>query len=169
MTETALEESTKHETTTQEMDAERFTHSYETNPKTKAFLTAYAETGNITSASQAVGIDRTLHYHWLTMYTDYADAFQTAKDAFADRLEDIAMSRILNPGKGIGGDVLLITLLNAHKPEKYRGVQVDDTTAKELRTELQKMRKEWREQKKDREQESGSMGEVTPVLLREVK
>ena len=70
-----------------------------------------------------------------------------ALDEFGDLLEDLALELV----KGLSvtnSPLLLITLLNANKPDKYRpGVVVVDDTAKDLLAELRKQGKESRSSK----------------------
>jgi predicted YcjX-like family ATPase len=65
------------------------------------------------------------------------------KRSFAESLEGIALDRVKNPDKGKGSDVLLITLLNANMPAKYRPqVAMNEDYAKELIFEWRKAAKE---------------------------
>ncbi|MCH8129245.1 MAG: hypothetical protein IIC70_05010, partial [Acidobacteria bacterium] len=72
----------------------------------------------------------------------------TSGAAFADELENIAMDRIRNPEGRLGSDILLITMLNAHKPEKYRtGIVVVDEVPKAVAAKLAKMAQEDKDQR----------------------
>jgi hypothetical protein len=101
-------------------------------PLQVAFLNAYALTGEVSGASKAAHIDRTTHYTWLDD-PNYVRAFQGAKQAFRDRLEAAALQRavegveepVYQGGKLVGyktkySDQLLVRLLVANLPEKYR-------------------------------------------------
>jgi hypothetical protein len=103
-------------------------------PKKRAFLRAYAETGgNISKAAEAAGITRWTHYEWLRIDPDYPDLFEDARTQAGDTLEAEATRRavegVLEPvfyqGQEVGAvrrysDTLLIVRLKAAKPEEYR-------------------------------------------------
>ena len=64
------------------------------------------------------------------------------KLAFAEVLEEIALDRVRNPDKGKGSDLLLLGLLNANNPQKYRPqIAVNEESAKELIIEWRKAAK----------------------------
>lgn len=102
--------------------------------KKRAFLAAFAETGNITRAAEAAEIDRTSHYVWLKDDAEYAAAFEDAREASVDALEAEARRRAVEgvaepvgwyQGKPGGvvkrySDTLLIFLLKGAKPEVYK-------------------------------------------------
>lgn len=104
-----------------------------THPKKRAFLAAYAHLGNITEAAKAATIYRTTHYDWLKTDPDYTAAYHQVREAAADRLETEALRRavdgterpIFYKGEQIAtvteySDTLLIFLLKAARPDKYR-------------------------------------------------
>lgn len=62
------------------------------HPKRRAFLAAFAETGNVTRAAELAGVSRQMHYEWLADAT-YAADFAAAEDQAADRLEQEARRR----------------------------------------------------------------------------
>ncbi len=103
--------------------------------KQAAFLTAYALTGNITTAAIAAQIDRKRHYEWLNndLNGTYAAAFAAAREQAADLLEQEARRRavegwdepVFYQGEPVGAvrkydSTLLIFLLKGIRPEKYR-------------------------------------------------
>lgn len=107
-----------------------------------AFLAALRESGNITRSAAAVGIDRGQHYDWLETDPTYPERAEEAFAAAADRLEEEARRRacdglvrykfrkdgepLRHPETGEPyfeleySDPLLICLLKAAKPTKYR-------------------------------------------------
>lgn len=100
--------------------------------KARAFLAAFKQTGSITRAADAVKMDRSLHYRWLALSSNYARDFRKASDEFADALEGEAIRRaiegVLEPvfyqGLPCGAirvysDGLMQFLLKGFKPEKY--------------------------------------------------
>ncbi len=124
--------------------------------KKAAFLSVFAETGNVTKSAAAVGISRDLHYRWLKEDVDYAAAFAAAELVVTELLEEEAIRRAYNgtekpvffQGVPCGfvqeySDGLLMFLLQARNPKKYRQnakvehvglndgpIQLDDTSAK---------------------------------------
>jgi hypothetical protein len=103
------------------------------HPKKRAFLTAYATLGNITSAAKAAKIGRQTHYDWCDADPEYVQAFHHAKEAFGDMLEAEALRRatkgvehtIYQGGRAVGkkkeySDTLLIFLMKGERPDKYK-------------------------------------------------
>jgi hypothetical protein len=83
-------------------------------PKKARFLKAYAITCQINKAAEMAGIDRGTHYDWLKD-PEYKAQFEAARVQAADMLEEEAVRRAFD-----GSDVLLIFLLKAARPDKYR-------------------------------------------------
>ena len=101
--------------------------------KKRAFLRAYAETANITYAARAGECSRNAHYKWLKTDQAYQEIFQEAKQEAIELLEGEARRRAVQgveepvyyKGEVVGArqkysDILLIFLLKALRPEKYR-------------------------------------------------
>ena len=106
---------------------------FSTGKRKALFLRAVAGLGNVTAAAEHVGIDRTLHYHWVKVDEAYRAAFNAAMDMAGDRLEIAARRRavdgveepVYQGGELVGrirkfSDVLLIFLMKGANPEKYR-------------------------------------------------
>lgn len=102
-------------------------------PKMRAFLAAYTETGSIPAAAQAAGCERSTHRTSWMQNPQYAAAFAAAKEEAVDILETEAIRRatrgtdrpVFYKGKHCGNvreysDILLIFLLKAARPDKYR-------------------------------------------------
>lgn len=102
------------------------------HPKKRAFLAAYARTGNITQSAAICKIDRSNHTLWMRKDLVYVEAFQQAGLAAADYLEAEARRRavtgtlkpVFYQGMECGtireySDTLLIFLLKGALPEKY--------------------------------------------------
>ncbi len=102
-------------------------------PKMRAFLDAYAQTGSIPAAAQAVGIDRSTHRKSYMKNPAYAAEFEDAKHDVKDMLETEVIRRatrgtdrpVFHKGKQVGtireySDLLLIFYLKAMDPQKYR-------------------------------------------------
>ena len=97
----------------------------------KLFLDTFQSMGNVRKAVDVVNesvetgdsrgsLDRSTVYHWRKKDLQFARDFDTAAEAFADSLETMALSRLQHPEGNRGGDVLLMFMLNALRPEKYR-------------------------------------------------
>lgn len=109
-------------------------------------IAALAETGNVCSAAEAVGIHRRRHYDWCAADPEYRHAAAVALDKAADVLEREAIRRAhegvrrykftssgqpvmwTNPAtsepehyyEDSRSDLLLIFMLKAARPEKFR-------------------------------------------------
>ena len=81
----------------------------------RAFLAAYANSGNIRSASRAIKMDRTNHHLWMKDNSVYQEAFHLAELEAGEYLEELAMSRAQ-----AGSDVMIIFMLKGKKPDVYR-------------------------------------------------
>ncbi len=80
-----------------------------------AFLAAFHNSGNVRAACEAAGVNRPYVYEVRKKDPDFARAWDTALEEAIDILEAEARVRAR-----AGSDVLLIFLLKAHRPEKYR-------------------------------------------------
>ncbi len=80
-----------------------------------AFLKALSDTANVRSSCQAAGIDRSTAYDHRASDPEFKAAWETALEDACDVLEAIARKRAADVS-----DTLLIFLLKAHRPEKYR-------------------------------------------------
>lgn len=101
------------------------------------FLTAYNLIGSIKGACESISLSRLTVQTWNKFDTHgFKDKFENAKYNFRESLQDLAVSRVLAQ-KVSDNPTLLIALLNAHWPEKYRP-QVSDTNedAKELMKDM---------------------------------
>lgn len=104
------------------------------HPQQKAFLSAYVRNGGrVSTACKEVGIDRSLPYYWLKNNTEFAEAFEIAKELSILELESEAIRRgfegVDKPVTYHGeitdtykefSDTLLIFTLKGLRPEKYR-------------------------------------------------
>lgn len=102
-------------------------------PVESAFLRALSATANVTEAARAAGISRQTAYERRESDPDFAAAWRDALEESCDALEREARRRAIEgteepvfyKGDECGrirrySDTLLIVLLNAHRPEKYR-------------------------------------------------
>lgn len=101
--------------------------------KREVFLAVYRKLGNISAAARRARVARSEHYRWLRETPDYGAQFEDAREEAIERLEEEAHRRayagVLKPLMYRGrvaklvreySDVLLIFLLKAARPEKYR-------------------------------------------------
>jgi hypothetical protein len=101
------------------------------------FLTAYGMIGSIKGACESISLNRETVQSWNRAdIHGFRDKFDNAKYNFRESLQDLAVTRVLAQ-KVSDNPTLLIALLNAHWPEKYRP-QVSDSNedAKELMRDM---------------------------------
>lgn len=104
-----------------------------TQARRRAFLTAFADTGNICRAAAISGIDRKQHYRWMRTDPKYAKAFAHALEMGGDIIEAELHRRavegtdrpIYQGGSLVGhervySDTLMALLIKRHRPELYR-------------------------------------------------
>ena len=97
------------------------------------FLAQLAATGNVSIAAEKADIDRTHTYNWRYKHEDFAAQWDEAMQVAVDALEAEARRRAVEgvdepvyyKGQLVDtikkySDTLLITLLKAHRPEKFR-------------------------------------------------
>ena len=109
----------------------------------EVFLAAYEEWGTIKKACELTGITRDGYKNWQSADPEFVRRLDSMRQSFAESLEGLALDRVRNPDKNRGSDVLLIGLLNANMPQKYRPqMAMSEDSAKELITEWRKAAKE---------------------------
>lgn len=109
------------------------TRTTRTLKKQEAFLDALRKAGNVSEACAAAGIPRRTVYDWRDADAAFAAAWEGALDEAADTMEREAFRRavegvekpVFQGGEEVGrirdySDTLLIFLLKAARPEKYR-------------------------------------------------
>jgi transposase-like protein len=100
--------------------------------KKRAFLEAFADTGNVSAAARAADVGRRTHYDWLKKDKEYKAAYEAAVEDAADALELEARARAMGEqepvfdkkGELVGhrkkaSDLLMIFLLKGLRPDKY--------------------------------------------------
>lgn len=80
-----------------------------------AFLAALRNSGNVRASCQAAGIGRSVAYDQKEDDPIFAKAWADAMEDACDALEAAAQARAMT-----SSDTLLIFLLKAHRPEKFR-------------------------------------------------
>ena len=104
-----------------------------TSRRRGTFLTSLAETGNVSAAARAAKVSRSYAYRLKTadpeFAADWAEALETAIDALDAEARRRALDGVETPhfhqGRVCGtgrkySDTLLMFLLRAHRPERYR-------------------------------------------------
>ena len=92
----------------------------ESAQRKKVFLAAFVEWGTVKKSCELAGVTTNAYKAWYTNDWEFAQAVAEARYSFAESLEDLALERVKNPDKNRGSDVLLLGLLNANMPKKYR-------------------------------------------------
>jgi hypothetical protein len=115
----------------------------EADKRKERFLEVFEEWGTIRRACDVIGIPRGTYNRWHSEDPDFSKNVDLARQAFAESLEEIALDRVRNPDKGKGTDILLLGLLNANMPQKFRPqLAMNEDSAKELIVEWRKAAKE---------------------------
>ena len=131
------------------------------------FLLAIEEWGNVKKACEITGIAKDTYGTWTQTDPEFSKRMDIARRAFGEALELLAYDRVKNPDKGRGSDVLLLGLLNANMPWKYRPqFAMNEDGGKELIFEWRKAAKEMANAapKKDGELPSGVEDTLTEIL-----
>jgi len=91
-----------------------------TQARQGAFIAAYGEVGSLRKAAEASRVPRATVISWVQRDTyGFKAKYEASREMFREYLQDIAVQRVKDQGPK-DNPVLLITLLNAHWPEKYR-------------------------------------------------
>ena len=96
------------------------------------FLAKLSETGNVTETCALTNINRPTVYAWRNSDESFARAWDAALELGADAMEDEARRRAL-----AGSDALMVFMLRALRPERYRErttVDVNNRTMVDYRT-----------------------------------
>ena len=125
------------------------------------FLKACEEWGTVGAACATASVPRDTYYGWIKERGKFSNDMDLARQNFAEQIEELALQRIRNPDKNRGSDVLLIALLNANMPAKYRPQSVmSEDSAKELIME-------WRKVAKDGKKDEEVVGEELPANIQD--
>ena len=116
----------------------------------KVLLAAVEQYGGNTRAMKAAGISKQTYYSYIRNDPDFKEDLEQAKITFGESMLEIAIDRVKNPDKGKGGDILLISLLNAYMSHVFKPTTVvGEDTAKELITEWRKAARSGAKQKSE--------------------
>ncbi len=119
----ALPVKTSEEKTAKEKQKREKQYRFIANAKKNKFLNAFATCGSVKLAAEKVGMDRTTHYTWMDD-EEYKNAYARARRVAADALEEEARRRAVDGwmerGVRVYSDKLLIALLKANFPDRYK-------------------------------------------------
>ena len=136
------------------------------NDRKALFLKAIEEHGTVLSACRVAGVPRGTYQRWTQTDPDFVRTLGYSRMSFAESLEDLALNRVRNPDKNRGSDVLLIGLLNANMPQKYRPqIEMSEDSAKDL---IHEWRTAAREVKKDAPAEGVEIPAAVEKTLAEI-
>ena len=114
----------------------------------RVLIATLEEYGTIRKACEVSGVPRKTYDVWNRDDPEFSVSADLARRSFAESLEELALERVKNPEKGKGSDVLLLGLLNANMPHKFRPqLALNEDSAKELITEWRKAAKEVKKDK----------------------
>ena len=106
--------------------------------KQQRFLAAYSERGVATFAARAAGIHLSTPYDWRERdVMGFKARWELARQAFTDALEEKAAeySLSLKPGQN---PTMLLGLLNANLPSKWKRNATEDDPAREIMVDLRR-------------------------------
>jgi hypothetical protein len=107
------------------------------------YVSAWSKSGTSRQAHQTSGINRVTTYKWnLNDTYGFTARLSDGKQELSDELEEIALD-LVRQLKPTNSPLLLLALLNANLPEKYRtNIVGTDDTAKDTLKELRAIRKQ---------------------------
>ena len=119
------------------------------------FLKAFRETGTRSGACRIARVSKSTYDRWISVDPEFMRAVSDARVEFGEYLEEIALERVKNPDKNRGSDVLLLGLLNANLPTKFRPqFAMSEDSAKDLIIEWRKAARERASEEKVEEPEA---------------
>jgi hypothetical protein len=133
------------------------------------FLKVYEETRSRSVSASYAGVSQASITKWIREdYLEFKQRYDEADTAFCEGLEQLALERVkMQDSKS--NPVLLITLLNANLPSKYRPAAVmTDDTAKDVLSQLRKLAKETPASKSKEEKEESALEQVDKILKSKV-
>ena len=108
------------------------------------FLKEFAKSRAISAAVSKIGVSRDTIYEWFKQDPAFKQEFDDSKLAVGEGLESKAfylIDKMVEKGD-YGRPVLLITMLNAHLPERYKQTDTTGDDSRQLISEFRKMAKE---------------------------
>mgnify|MGYP003650257148 CR=1 FL=1 len=107
------------------------------------FLDRYKKTKTVSTAISGLNLGRSTIYEWFKEDSEFKQEFDDEKLAVGEGLESKAFQLIdkMVEKDDYGRPVLLITLLNAHLPERYKQTESVGDDSRQLISEFRKMAK----------------------------
>ena len=118
------------------------------------FIEQFKKSRTISSAVSSLPINRDTIYSWFKQDPDFKQEFDDEKLAVGEGLESKAcqvIDKMVEKGD-YGRPVLLITMLNAHLPERYKQSDNTGDDSRQLISEFRKMAREKKAKSKAVEQ-----------------
>ena len=111
------------------------------NKQKSRFLKKFKEIKTVYSTCEAVGIPRRTVYQWLKDDIDFKTDFEDIRLGVGEQLESIAFRLVekMEADQEYGKPLLLITMLNANLPGKYRQADTTSEESKQLMEDFRKM------------------------------
>ena len=110
----------------------------------KQFLEEYSKSRTISAAVSGLAVSRRTIHTWFQEDSDFKEKYDEARLAVGESLESTAFTlidKMLEKGD-YGRPVLLITMLNAHLPERYKQSDNTGEDSRQLISEFRKMAKQ---------------------------
>ena len=133
--------------------------------KQSKFLKCYSETRSKSVSATYAGVSQSSISNWIRdNYLEFEERYEEADLAFCEGLEQLALERVrLQDAKS--NPVLLIALLNANLPTKYKQSSVPvDETAKGILSEIRKLAKETPVVESKKVEEKSAIDQVNDIL-----
>ena len=120
------------------------TYTAKTSAYQEAFLAAYPSLGTVKASAAAAHVTDQAVWNWIQSdHLGFKERYLAAQRQWAEHLEDLARKRVEEPSNNgrTGSDVLLIAMLNANYPSKWRRdtVIVGSDSVVNLIAEIQKL------------------------------
>ena len=117
--------------------------SYDKEKTKELFLEEYAKTRTVSSAVSGLSVSRRTIYEWFSEDIEFKQKFDDAKLAVGESLESNAFRLIdeMMVENDYKRPLLLITMLNAHLPERYKQSDNAGEDSRQLISEFRKMAK----------------------------
>ena len=140
-------------------------YTEEQKNKLKAdFIKQFKKSKTISSAVTALPVNRDTIYSWFKQDPDFKQEFDDEKLAVGEGLESKAfqlIDKMVEKGD-YGRPVLLITMLNAHLPERYKQSDNTGDDSRQLISEFRKMAKDKKAKSKAVEQAEDIINDSNP-------
>lgn len=133
--------------------------------KQSKFLKCYSETRSKSVSATYAGVSQSSISNWIRdNYLEFEERYEEADLAFCEGLEQLALERVrLQDAKS--NPVLLIALLNANLPNKYKQSSAPvDETAKGILSEIRKLAKETPVVESKKVEEKSAIDQVNDIL-----